>query len=471
LSIFLQNVFNPYSMNPLFLSHVYQERRKKLGKAFSQGVALFLSNPESPANYPSNTYHYRQDSNFLYFFGLSLPGIVGVVDFEQHKSLLFGDDFTIDDIIWMGDQPKLSDLADKVAVEEVRPLKELSAFLKTKQVHFTPPYRAENKIELARLLAKNLESLIPSTELIKSIVTLREIKSPEEIIQMEKANEIGVLMHTAVMENCKPGVSERTLFGMAEGIALSLGNRTSFPIILSQNGQTLHNHDHHLILEKGRLLVMDAGAENVMNYCSDHTRTLPVSGVFSMMQKEIYETVYQANMAAIANCRPGIQNIENHKIAVTILTQGLQKIGLMKGNVEESVALGAHALFMPHGLGHQVGLDVHDMEDFGENFVGYDDTIQRSDIFGWRALRMAKTLCPGHVITIEPGLYFIPHLIDIWKEEKRFEAFINYDKVETYRNFGGIRIEDSVFITESGHRVLGPHLPKSVEEIEKILEL
>jgi Xaa-Pro aminopeptidase len=382
---------------------------------------------------------------------------------------LFGDDFTIDDIIWMGDQPKLSDLAAKVAVNEVRPLSELAAFLKNKQVHFTPPYRAENKIELARLLGKNLDELTPSVELIKKIVTLREIKSPEEIVQMEDANAIGVKMHRTVMQHCKPGVSERELFGIAEGIALGMGNGTSFPTILSQNGQTLHNHDHSLILEKGRMLLMDAGAENVMNYCSDHTRTLPVSGTFSTLQKEIYETVYQANMAAIANCKPGIQNLENQKIAVTILTQGLQNIGLMKGNIEESVELGAHALFMPHGLGHQVGLDVHDMEDLGENFVGYDETIQRSKIFGWGSLRMAKTLRPGHVISVEPGIYFIPHLIDIWKNERKFEAFINYDKVENYRDFGGVRIEDCVLITPDGHHVLGKHLPKSVSEIENIL--
>jgi Xaa-Pro aminopeptidase len=457
-------------MNPLFASSLYQERRNQLSATFPNGLALFLSNSESPANYPGNTYHYRQDSNFLYFFGLSLPNIAGVVDFEHNKSLLFGDDFTIDDIIWMGDQPKLRDLAAHIAIDDVRPLSELAAFLKNKQVHFTPPYRAENKIELARLLEKDLDELTPSIALIKRIVALREIKSAEEIVQMEEANRIGVKMHTAVMKHCKAGVTERELFGMAEGIALSMGNGVSFPVILSQNGQTLHNHDHSLILEKGRLLLMDAGAENVMNYCSDHTRTLPVSGKFSTQQKEIYEAVYQANMAAIANCKPGIQNIENHKIAVTVLTECLQKIGLMKGDVEESVALGAHALFMPHGLGHQIGLDVHDMEDLGENFVGYDETIQRSKIFGWGALRMAKTLQPGHVITIEPGIYFIPHLIDVWKNEKKFEAFINYDKVETYRSFGGIRIEDCVLITHNEHYVLGPHLPKSVVEIENILQ-
>ena len=457
-------------MNPLFASNIYQERRNRLASSFTSGVALFLGNNESPANYPSNTYRFRQDSNFLYFFGLSLPGIVGVVDFEKNRSLLFGDDFTIDDIIWMGDQPKLSDLAAEVAVDEVRPLSELATFLKNKQVYFTPPYRAENKIELARLLGKNLDELTPSVELIKKIVSLREIKSAEEIVQMENANAIGVLMHGMVIKYCQPGMSERELFSIAERVALCMGNGSSFPTILSQNGQTLHNHDHSLFLEEGRLLLMDAGAENIMNYCSDHTRTLPVSGVFSTMQKEIYETVYQANMAAIANCKPGVQNIENHKIAVTILTQGLQNIGLMKGNIEESVALGAHALFMPHGLGHQVGLDVHDMEDLGENFVGYDETIQRSKIFGWGSLRMAKTLRTGHVISVEPGIYFIPHLIDIWKNERKFEAFINYDKVETYRNFGGVRIEDCVLITEEGSRVLGVHLPKSVNEVENILQ-
>jgi len=457
-------------MNPLFSPAIYQERRNYLNTAFSDGFALFLSNSESPANYPSNTYHFRQDSNFLYFFGLSLPGIVGVIDFYQQKSILFGDDFTIDDIIWMGDQPKLKDLSAQVAVDEVRPLAELSTFLKNKPVYFTPPYRADNKIELARILGKTIEELNPSEELIKKIVSLREIKKPEEIIQMEDANEIGVKMHTTVMKYCKAGISEQALFGMAEGITLGLGNGTSFPIILSQNGQTLHNHDHSQILKKGRLLLMDAGAENVMNYCSDHTRTMPVSGKFSTQQKEIYETVYQANMAAINNCKPEILNIENHKIAVKVITEGLQKIGLMKGNVEESVALGAHALFMPHGLGHQVGLDVHDMEDLGENFVGYDETIRRSKIFGWGSLRMAKMLRPGHIITIEPGIYFIPHLIDIWKNEKKFENFINYEKLESYRNFGGIRIEDSVLITETGSRVLGPHLPKSVKEIENILQ-
>jgi Xaa-Pro aminopeptidase len=453
-------------MNPLFSPQVYQERRNRLTEAIPNGVALFLSNNESPSNYPANTYHYRQDSNFLYFFGLSLPQLAGVVDFDQKKSIIFGDDFTIDDIIWMGDQPELSGLAAAVAVNEVRPFAELSSFLKGKTVHFTPPYRAENKIGLAQLLGLNLDELTPSIPLIKKIVSLREIKSPDEIIQMEEANTIGAFMHKMVMKLCKPGVTERELFGMAEGIALSMGNGTSFPIILSQNGQTLHNHDHGLTLEAGRLLLMDAGVENEMNYCSDHTRTLPVSGTFSARQKEIYETVYQANMAAIAHCKPGMQNIENHKLAVTVLTEGLQQIGLMKGNVEESVTLGAHALFMPHGLGHQIGLDVHDMEDFGENHVGYDETIQRSNIFGWRSLRMAKTLRPGHVITIEPGIYFIPHLIDIWKKEKKFEAFINYDKVETYKHFGGIRIEDSVLITEESCRVLGTHLPKSVTEIE-----
>lgn len=458
-------------MNTLFTHEIYQTRRNALSQSINQGVALFLANQEAPKNYPANTYHYRQDSCFLYFFGLSIPAIAGVVDFETKKSILFGDDFTIDDIIWMGDQPSILELGEQIGVEEVRPMSELAAFLKDKQVHFTPPYRADKKIELAELLNKSISEIekTASVELIKAIVKLREIKTDEEIYEMEEANEIGGLMHKMVMQHCKPGISEQELFGFAEGIALSMGQGTSFPIILSQNGQTLHNHDHSLILEPGRLLIMDAGAETNMNYCSDHTRTMPVSGKFTPMQKEIYEIVFRANMAAIENCKPGIYNIENHKIAVTIITEGLQKIGLMKGNVEESVALGAHALFMPHGLGHQIGLDVHDLEDLGENFVGYDESIKRSDIFGWRSLRMAKMLQPGHVITVEPGIYFIPHLIDLWKEEKKFEQFINYDKLENYRDFGGIRIEDSVLITEDGYRVLGTHLPKSVAEIENLV--
>lgn len=461
-------------MNPLFDSKVYQNRRAKLTQLMKEGIALFLGNEESPMNYPSNQYKQRQDSNFLYFFGLSLSNFAAVIDFDNEQTILFGTDFEIDDIIWMGDQPKVQDLAARVGITETRPMAELAGYIaaqKGRKIHFTPPYRAENKIALSKLTSIAIDDLKASASvaLIKSIVSLREIKDEFEIQEIEKACVIGHKMHTEVMKNCRVGKTEQELFGIAEGITLSYGNGVSFPIILSQHGETLHNHNHNQVLEDGKLLLMDAGAENLMNYSSDNTRTFPVNGKFTPKQKAIYEIVLKANVEGINACKPGIRYREIHKLAMTIITDGLKALGLMKGDTEAAVEAGATALFMPHGLGHQMGLDVHDMEDLGENYVGYDDTIQRSKIFGWGSLRMAKELRPGHVLTVEPGIYFVPHLIDIWKNEKKFEEYINYDKVEEYRDFGGIRIEDDVLITETGHRILGPAIPKTVEELENII--
>jgi Xaa-Pro aminopeptidase len=461
-------------MNPLFAPTVYQKRRVALQDKIQHGFALFLSNEEASMNYPSNTYKYRQDSTFLYFFGLSIPGVAAIIDFDQKRTILFGDDFEIGDIIWMGDQPKMSELAAQIGVTEVMPYSALTAYIadnKDRKLHFTPPYRGEKMIALSKLTTIPVVEVVKnaSVELIKAVIALRELKSEEEILEIEKACAIGYEMFTTVMRKCKAGVPEGELAGLAEGIALGKGNGVSFPVILSQHGETLHNHNHNLTLENGRILLVDMGAENHMNYCSDNTRALPVSGEFTPKQAEIYEIVYQANMQAIAACRPGIYNKEIHKLAVTIITEGLQKAGLMKGDVEKSVEAGAHALFMPHGLGHQLGLDVHDMEDLGENYIGYDETIERSTIFGWRSLRMAKKLVPGHVITVEPGIYFIPHLIDIWKSEGKFAEFLNFEKIEEYKTFGGIRIEDDVFITETGYRVLGKPIPKSIAELKEIV--
>lgn len=461
-------------MNPLFSPLVYQNRRTALQNKIQSGVALFLSNDEASMNYLSNTYKYRQDSTFLYFFGLSIPNIAAIIDFDQKRSILFGDDFEIGDIIWMGDQPKMAELADQIGIAEVKPYSELQSYItenSDRSLHYTPPYRGEKIIALSQLISIPVQDVVQSAsvELIKAIVSLRELKSEEEIVEIEKACAIGYEMFTSVMRKSKAGVTEGELAGLAEGIALGKGNGVSFPVILSQHGETLHNHNHNLILENGRILLMDMGAENHMNYCSDNTRAIPVSGKFTTKQAEIYEIVYQANMQAIAACRPEIYNLEMHKLAVQVITEGLQKLGLMKGDVEKSLAAGAHALFMPHGLGHQLGLDVHDMEDYGEDYIGYDETIERSPIFGWRSLRMAKKLLPGHVVTVEPGIYFIPHLIDLWKKEGKHAEFLNYDKIETYKSFGGIRIEDDVLITETGYRVLGQHIPKSIAELEEIV--
>ena len=463
-------------MNPLFKAEVYQNRRNQLKKAVKSGIAVFLGNSEAPMNYPSNTYKYRQDSNFLYFFGLSIADIAAVIDFDENRDIIFGNDFEIDDIIWMGNQPTLASLAEKVGVKEVMPMAKLSEYIHTAQaagrkVHFTPPYRGDNKIWLSNLTGINVNDIRnhASAELIKGIVNLRSAKEDCEIEQMENACEIGYKMHTAVMHRCVAGVPELELAGLAEGITLSYGNGVSFPIILSQHGETLHNHGHEAILKEGNMLLMDAGAENLMNYCSDNTRTLPVGGRFTQKQQEIYEIVLKANMDAIDAAHSGVYNKELHTLSCKVIAEGLSQLGLMKGDVDEAVRQGAHALFMPHGLGHQLGLDVHDMEDLGENFVGYDDTVSRSDIFGWNALRMARELKPGFIVTIEPGIYFIPQLIDIWKNEHKFEQFINYDKVEQYRDFGGIRIEDDLLITPNGHKVLGPAIPKTPKELEEII--
>ncbi len=463
-------------MNPLFEPAIYQNRRNRLTQLVGHGIAVFLGNHEASMNYPDNTYNFRQDSDFLYFFGLSIADIAALIDFDEGRSIIFGNDFTIDDIIWMGDQPTIASLAEKVAVTETQPLAKLADYIqeaqqKGRKVHFAPQYRGDNQIWMANLTGINVNNIreAASLELIQGIVALRSTKEACEIEEMDKACEIGVKMHTTVMRHCVAGTPERVLAGMAEGIALSYGNGISFPVILSQHGETLHNHLHNGILQEGNMLLMDAGAEGLMNYCSDYTRTMPVGGKFSTKQQEIYEIVLKANMDAIQAAKPGMYNKELHRLACEVIAQGLKELGLMKGDIKEAVELGAHALFMVHGLGHQIGLDVHDMEGLGQIYVGYDETVRPSNIFGWASLRMARELKPGFVVSIEPGIYFIPHLIDIWRKENKFADFINYEVVEQYKNFGGIRIEDDLLITESGHRVLGPHLPKSVDELATII--
>lgn len=442
----------------------------------NNGIVVLLSNNESAMNYKSNTYRYRQDSTFIYFYGLSLPGLTAVMDLETGTDMLFGDDYTIDDIIWMGEQPSVAELAARCGVEKVCPTADLQQFIQKAQnagktIHFLPPYRDDNRLFLSHLTGISVSEINAkaSVELIKSIVNLRSIKSAEEVQEMDKICNTGVKMHTAVMQLCHIGTTERRLAGSAEGIALSEGNGVSFPVILSQNGQTLHNHDHSQILQDGRLLLADMGAEAISCYNSDYTRTFPVSGKFTQKQKEIYEIVLKANMETIEKAKPGIPYFDVHLHAVTVLAEGLTALGLMKGEPQQAAKVGAVALFMPHGLGHHIGLDVHDMEDYGEDYVGYDQTIHRSTIFGHASLRCGKVLQPGFIVSDEPGIYFIPQLIDIWEKEKKFAEFINYEKVRQYLDFGGIRIEDDLLITGTGCRVLGEPLPKTVNEIEAIV--
>ena len=461
----------------MFETSVYKNRRARLKEKVKSGLVLILGNGEAPANYTDNTYKFRQDSSFLYFFGLNQPGFAGVIDIDSGDEYLFGNDVDMDDIIWMGPQPSVKDMAARVGVSKTAPFARLADCMKTaisqgRRIHFLPPYRFRNMLLLEELLGirpalvKNYASL----ELIKAVVDLRSVKEPCEIEEITKACNIGYEMHTAAMRNCKPGVKEQYIAGLIEGIAASYGSMVSFPVILSQNGETLHNHDHSQILQAGRMMLTDAGAEEVSHYCSDFTRTVPVGVKFLTRQKEVYNIVLAANNKAIEIAKPGVTYQYVHLEVCKVLAQGLKDLGLMKGDVNEAVAAGAHALFMPHGLGHMMGLDVHDMEDLGQIYVGYDDETRPIDQFGTSSLRMGRRLQEGFVITDEPGCYFIPALIDQWRAQGMHKEFLNYDKIETFKDFGGIRLEDDILIIPGGSRFLGDkRTPITVEEVEEIM--
>lgn len=460
----------------MFSFKIYERRRKILKKRVKSGLVLFLGNEESPVNYPDNPYSFRQDSSFLYFFGLDSPSLAAVVDIDENKDILFGDDVGVEDIIWMGGQPRLKDRAAKVGVRETAPSSKLEEKLKAavqkgQKIHFLPPYRPQTTLKIARLLGIHpfmIKDYV-SKDMIRAVVEQRSVKIAQEVAQMELAHEVTYDMYTAAMCMAKPGVYEREIVGRMEGIALAAGCAMAFPTILTINGQILHNHFYGHRLRRGRMVVADAGAESPLRYAADITRTFPVEGRFTEKQKDIYGIVLKAQEAAIKAIRSGIKFKSIHLKAARIICSGLKDIGLMKGDVNEGVKAGAHALFFPHGLGHMIGLDVHDMEDLGEKYVGYDEKIQRSEQFGLAYLRMAKELRPGYVMTVEPGIYFIPALIDKWIAEKKHRRFINYNKVEAFRDFGGVRIEDNVLVTEKGHRVLGKSIPKTVNELEAVV--
>lgn len=460
----------------MFDARVYQNRRKILRQRIKSGLLLFLGNQESPMNYPANTYPFRQDSSFLYYFGLEIPCLAAIMDVDSGRETLFGDDIGLEDIIWMGHQPRLKERAQAIGVRSTAPLDRLDEMIaqaqkKKRPIHYLPPYRAETLIQLSDLLRRPAGRIKKgaSAELIKAVVSQRSIKDAGEVAEIEKALEVTHKMYQAAMTLTRPGLYERDVFGQIEGIALAHGFQTAFPTILTINGQVLHNHYHGNKLEKGRLLVIDAGASSPLGYASDITRTIPVAGHFTPKQRSIYEVVLRGQLKAIKMIRPGLKYKEVHLEAARTMALGLKEIGLMKGDIDEAVAAGAHALFFPHGIGHMLGLDVHDMEALGEKFVGYDETVERSDQFGLAYLRLARELEPGFVLTVEPGIYFIPALIDKWRAENKFTEFINYVKVEGYRHFGGIRIEDDVVVTEKGCRVLGKPIAKTVPEIESTM--
>ena len=457
----------------MFDTNTYIERRHRLQAQLDSGLILLMGNNESPMNYADNTYRFRQDSHFLYFFGLDSAGLAGLIDIDEQKTTIYGDELTIEHIVWMGPQPTLAERARGVGVNDTLPYGALEGKLRDalnqgRPVHFLPPYRAENQILLSQWMDIPINSVRArsSEALIKAVVSLVSIKSPEEVAEMEKAVNITRAMHLAAMRRARPGILEAELAGIVEGIALAADGQLSYPAILTVNGQTLHNHYHGNTLKEGQLVLGDFGAETPTHYAGDITRTFPVSKTFSTRQKEIYKIVLDTEVACIEALRPGIRYKDVHLEAARMITEGLKALGIMKGDTNEAVQAGAHALFFPHGLGHMIGMDVHDMEGLGEDYVGYAGELERSSQFGLKSLRLARTLQPGFVLTVEPGIYFIPELIDMWQEERKHWEFINYEKVQQYRNFSGIRIEDNVLITESGHQILGQPIPKTIQEVE-----
>ena len=441
------------------------------------GLIVLMGNNESPMNYPSNTYKFRQDSSFLYFFGQHRDGLVGVIDADSGAETLLGDEIDIDDIVWYGEVTSVVQMAEECGVAHTAPMAALADMVAQAQkagrkVHFLPPYRHETMIRLHDLLGihPSQQRDAASQELIQAVIQLRLVKSAEEIEELERAAAIGYEMHTTAMRLCRPGVTEAYIGGVLDGIAASHGSMVSFQSIVSMHGEILHGYPSARPLEAGRLLLCDAGAETREHYCSDHTRTTPISGTFTQRQKDIYNIVVDCHDLALTHARPGVRWWDVHYDVCRLMTNRLKDLGLMKGDTEAAVQAGAHALFLPHGLGHAMGMDVHDMEGLGQTFVGYDEETRPSTQFGTASLRFARRLEEGHVVTDEPGIYFIPALIDLWRKEGTNAEFLCFDEIEKYKDFGGIRIEDDVLITKDGCRFLGEkRIPYHVDEVEAFL--
>ncbi len=460
----------------MFDKKIYTDRRNKLKKQLKSGLLLFPGNEEPAMNYTANTYAFRQDSSFLYFFGVDQADLFGVIDIDNDEEIIYGNEFDIYDIIWMGQQTTIRNKAARAGIKKTEPVKNLSvklndAIRRGGKIHFLPQYRYKIINWMSELLGIQPGSVnnYASPELIRAVVSQRSKKIREEVSEIEYALDIAYEMHTAAMKMAGPGMIEQEIAGAIEGIALMMGPGVSFPPIVSIHGEILHNHSHANKMKRGDMMVNDSGAESLLHYASDITRTFPVDGKFTGRQKEVYEIVLRAQLDSIKAMKPGRKFRDIHLLAAKTITAGLKDLGLMKGDVDEIVRAGAHAMFFPHGLGHMLGLDVHDMEGLGEDYVGYTEKVKRSDQFGLAYVRMGKELESGHVLTVEPGIYFMPELIDFWRGDKKFRHFINYDKVEKYIGFGGIRIEDNVLVTKDSHRILGKRaIPKTVDEVERM---
>ena len=456
----------------MFDRTVYVNRRNHLARAIGQGVILHLGHEEAPMNAAENCYPFRQDSSFLYYWGHAKPHLAGLIDVDEGRHILFADSPTVSDIVWMGPRPNAAALGERVGASEVRPAGELFTVVRDlvasgRRVHYEPPYRKSVQLKLAHLVG-NAEPVAGnfSKPLVRAVIAQRSIKEAREVSEIESALDVTYDMHTTAMRMAQPGRREQEIAAHVEMIAIAGGGRLAFPCIFSRRGETLHNHTYKNTLQAGDLVVHDSGAASAMHYASDITRTIPVGGTFSPRQRAIYKCVLSAQQAAIAEMKPGVPFKQAHLVASQSMATDLKALGLMRGDVDEAVGAGAHALFFPHGLGHMMGLDVHDMEALGEDYVGYTPRNTRSRQFGLKSLRLAKPLEPGHVVTVEPGCYFIGALIDQWEAKKQHEAFINYEALRSWRDFGGVRIEDDVLVTEEGVRILGKAIPKSPEEVE-----
>lgn len=464
----------------MFSRQTYIDRRNTLRHLVGDGIIVLFGNNEAPCNYPANAYYpFRQDSSFLYYFGIQEIGLVGVIDCADGKECLFGNDVDVEDIVWYGSVDTISSLAESVGVAESAPLAKLADLLneaksKGRNIHFLPPYRFDNQIQIMDLLGihPSKQKEAASLKLINAVVKMRSSKTAEEIEELERAAAIGYAMHTTAMKLVKPGLTEKFIAGKIDGVAHSLGAHESFATIFSQHGEIMHGNPSMNKLEDGRLVLCDCGGETINNYCSDHTRTMPVNGHFTQRQLEIYQIVDECHDLALDVAKPGVKYFDVHLAVCRHMTERLKELDLMRGDVDEAVAAGAHAMFLPHGLGHMMGMDVHDMEGLGQIHVGFDEeTRPRLDQFGTNCLRMGRRLQEGFVITDEPGIYFIPALIDDWKASGHCKEFLNFEKLETYKDFGGIRIEDDILITKDGCRFLGKdRIPYHAKDVEKYME-
>ena len=455
----------------MFSKDTYIARRAKLKQTVGSGLLLFLGNDESGMNYADNTYHFRQDSTFLYFFGLPYAGLSAIIDIDNDREIIFGDELTIDAIVWMGTQPTLKEKSEAAGIKEVRPFKEIEAYLKSaqqkgQQIHYLPTYRAEHQLKLFAWLGIMPGAEQPSVPFILGVVNQRNYKSAEEIAEIEKACVVTADMHLAAMRTVRPGIRESEVAAVVAEAAFKHNYELSFPIIATVNGQTLHNHDHSNLIKPGDMLLLDAGAETEMGYAGDMSSTMPADKKFTQRQRDVYDIQVAAHEAAVAALCPGIKFVDVYEKSCAVIMEGMKSLGFAKGDPMEAVKAGAHAMFMPCGLGHMMGLDVHDMENLGEVYVGYNGQ-PKSTQFGRKSLRLGRELEPGFVLTIEPGIYFIPELIDLWRSEHKFTEFLNYDKLETYKGFSGIRNEEDYLITEDGARLLGKKIPLHAEDVEK----